>query len=30
VADLVSYGAKQVGDIEEVDGRWMAVCDTQG
>ena len=29
VADLVSYGAKQVGDIEEIDGRWMAVCDTQ-
>lgn len=29
VADLVSYGAKQVGDIEEVDGRWTAVCDTR-
>jgi hypothetical protein len=29
VADLVSYGAKQVGDIEEIDGRWTAVCDTQ-
>jgi hypothetical protein len=28
VADLVSYGAKQVGDIEEIDGRWTAICDT--
>jgi hypothetical protein len=30
VADLVSFGAKQVGEIEEIDGRWTAVCDTQG
>ncbi|MEA3195527.1 MAG: hypothetical protein QOD26_3860 [Betaproteobacteria bacterium] len=30
VADLVSFGAKQVGDIEELDGRWTAVCDTRG
>jgi hypothetical protein len=29
VADLVSYGAKLVGEIEEVDGRWTAICDTQ-
>ena len=29
VADLVSYGAKLVGDIEEIDGRWTAICDTQ-
>jgi len=29
VSDLVSYGAKLVGDIEEVDGRWTAICDTQ-
>jgi len=29
VADLVSYGAKLVGEIEEIDGRWTAVCDTQ-
>ena len=28
VADMVSYGAKLVGEIEEVDGRWTAVCDT--
>jgi hypothetical protein len=28
VADLVSYGAKLVGEIEEIDGRWTAVCDT--
>jgi hypothetical protein len=25
----VSYGAKLVGEIEEIDGRWTAVCDTQ-
>jgi adenylate/guanylate cyclase family protein len=29
VADLVSFGAKLVGEIEEIDGRWTAVCDTQ-
>ncbi len=29
VADLVSYGAKLVGEIEEIDGRWTAICDTQ-
>ena len=29
VADMVSYGAKLVGDIEQVDGRWTAICDTQ-
>ena len=29
VADMVSFGAKLVGDIEELDGRWTAVCDTQ-
>ena len=28
VADMVSFGAKLVGEIEEVDGRWTAVCDT--
>jgi hypothetical protein len=28
VADLVSFGAKLVGEIEEIDGRWTAVCDT--
>jgi len=28
VADLVSYGDKLVGDIEEVDGTWTAICDT--
>ena len=29
VADMVSFGAKLVGEIEEIDGRWTAVCDTQ-
>jgi hypothetical protein len=29
VSDLVSYGAKLVGEIEEIDGRWTAICDTQ-
>jgi hypothetical protein len=29
VADLTSFGAKLVGEIEEVDGRWTAVCDTR-
>jgi hypothetical protein len=29
VADMVSFGARLEGDIEEVDGRWTAVCDTQ-
>jgi len=28
VAELVSYGDKLVGDIEEVDGTWTAICDT--
>jgi hypothetical protein len=29
VADMVAFGAKLVGDIEEIDGRWTAVCDIQ-
>jgi len=29
VADLVSFGAKLVGEIEELDGRWTAVCDSR-
>lgn len=29
VADLVAFGAKLVGEIEEVDGKWTALCDTQ-
>jgi len=29
VADMVAFGAKLVGEIEEIDGRWTAVCDIQ-
>jgi hypothetical protein len=29
VADMTSFGAKLVGEIEEIDGRWTAVCDIQ-
>jgi class 3 adenylate cyclase len=29
VADLVAFGARLVGEIEEVDGRWTAICDTE-
>ena len=29
VADLKAFGATLVGDIEEIDGRWTAVCDTE-
>jgi hypothetical protein len=28
VADLVAYGDRQLGEIEEVDGTWTAICDT--
>ena len=28
VAELTSFGAKLVGDIEEIDGRWTAICDS--
>jgi class 3 adenylate cyclase len=28
VAEMTSFGARLVGDIEEVDGRWTAICDT--
>jgi hypothetical protein len=30
VADMVQMGASLVGDIEEVDGTWTALCDTGG
>jgi adenylate/guanylate cyclase family protein len=29
VADLTAFGAKLVGEIEEIDGKWTAVCDTE-
>jgi class 3 adenylate cyclase len=29
VKDLTSFGATLVGEIEEVDGRWIAICDTE-
>jgi hypothetical protein len=28
VAELTSFGAKLVGEIEEIDGRWTAICDS--
>jgi hypothetical protein len=30
VADLVQMGATLIGDIEDVDGTWTALCDTGG
>jgi len=28
VADLVAFGARLIGEIEEIDGKWTAICDT--
>ena len=30
VEEMIRFGATPIGDIEEIDGQWVAMCDTAG